>query len=50
MTAQRTGRRNDPEDVRLEVVEHAGGVTICAVYPSKDAARPNECRPGARAG
>ena len=46
VTAQRTGRRSDPGDVRLEVVEHAGGVTICAVYPSRDAARPNECRPG----
>ena len=46
VTAQRTGRRSDPGEVRLEVVEHAGGVTICAVYPSRDAARPNECRPG----
>jgi hypothetical protein len=44
--AERTGRRNNPEDVRIEVVEHAGGVTICAVYPSKDPSRPNECRPG----
>ena len=46
VTAQRTGRRDDPGSVRIEVVEHAGGVTICAIYPSKDAARPNECRPG----
>jgi len=46
VTAQRSGRRDDPESVRLEVVEHAGGVTICAVYPSRDAGRPNECRPG----
>jgi Toastrack DUF4097 len=46
VTAERTGRRSNPDDVRLEVVEHAGGVTICAVYPSKDAGRPNECRPG----
>ena len=46
VTAQRSGRRADPESVRLEVVEHAGGVTICAVYPSRDASRPNECRPG----
>jgi DUF4097 and DUF4098 domain-containing protein YvlB len=28
----------------VEVVEHAGGVTICAVYPSGGA--PNECKPG----
>ena len=26
------------------MVEHAGGVTICAVYPSR--ATPNECAPG----
>jgi hypothetical protein len=47
VTAERAARRSDPEEVRIEVVEHAGGVTICAVYPSKDSARPNECRPGA---
>jgi hypothetical protein len=46
VTAERKARRNNPEEVRLEVVEHAGGVTICAVYPSKDAVQPNECRPG----
>jgi hypothetical protein len=31
--------------VRIDVVPHAGGVTICAVYPSRDG-RPNECLPG----
>jgi DUF4097 and DUF4098 domain-containing protein YvlB len=46
VTADRRGRRSNPDDVHLEVVPHAGGVTICAVYPSKDASRPNECRPG----
>ena len=30
----------------IEVVPHEGGVTICAVYPSRRASRPNECRPG----
>jgi hypothetical protein len=47
VTAERAARRSDPGDVRIEVVEHADGVTICAVYPSREAARPNECRPGA---
>nr|AIA11718.1 protein of unknown function (DUF4098) [uncultured bacterium] len=46
VTAERRARRNNPEEVRLEVVEYGDGVTICAVYPSKDATRPNECRPG----
>ena len=43
--AVRRGRRNNPEDVQIEVVQHGEGVTICAVYPSTDG-RPNECKPG----
>lgn len=46
LVAIRTGRRNDPEAVKIEVVPHAGGVTVCAVYPSRDESRPNECKPG----
>jgi len=46
VTAERKSRRNDPEDVKIEVVQHGDGVTICAVYPSTDAGRPNECKPG----
>lgn len=44
VTAYKTGRRNDPSEVRIEVVPHAGGVTVCAVYP--DAEGRNECQPG----
>jgi len=44
VTAVKKGRKSDPTDVKVEVVEHAGGVTICAVYPSSGA--PNECAPG----
>jgi hypothetical protein len=32
--------------VRIQVLEHAGGVTICAVYPNSGGKSPNECRPG----
>jgi hypothetical protein len=46
LVATRTGRRSDPESVKIEVVPHPGGVTVCAVYPSQDDSRPNECRPG----
>jgi len=46
LTAERHGRRNNPSDVRIELVPHAGGLTICAVYPSPDANKPNECKPG----
>jgi len=46
VTATKKGKKSDPDDVKIEVVEHAGGVTICAVYPSKKSDRPNECKPG----
>jgi hypothetical protein len=45
VTARKTARRSNTSEVVLEVVEHAGGVTICAVYPSRGS-RPNECQPG----
>ena len=44
VTAVKKGRKSDPAEVKIEVVEHAAGVTVCAVYPSTGA--PNECRPG----
>ena len=45
--AERSGRRSDPEGVRIEVVEHEDGVTICAVYPNPRGARhDNECEQG----
>lgn len=44
--ARLRGKRDDPSTVKMEVVEHADGVTICAVYPSRDRDEPNECRPG----
>ena len=46
MTATRSARRSNPADVRFEVVPHAGGVTICAVYPTASDQPPNECKPG----
>jgi hypothetical protein len=46
VTATRTARRSNPADVRIEVVPHAGGVTICAVYPTVPGREPNRCEPG----
>src|SRR3954463_6061062 len=46
VVAVKTARRDDPENVKIEVVPHAGGVTICAVYPSRERSGPNECVPG----
>jgi DUF4097 and DUF4098 domain-containing protein YvlB len=45
VTATRSSRRQDPESVKIEVVEHAGGVTISAVYPSRRGRR-NTCQAG----
>ncbi len=46
VVAARRGRRNDPDSVRIEVVPHADGITICAVYPDTDGEH-NTCEPGA---
>ncbi len=45
VVAIKKGRRSAPADVRIEVLEHAAGVTICAVYPPKGG-RANKCAPG----
>jgi len=47
VTAVKTaGRRGDPAEVRVEMVSHAGGVTVCVVYPSPEGRAANECRAG----
>lgn len=45
VTALKTAEKSDVREVRIVVVPHAQGVTICAVYPDVDG-EPNECRPG----
>lgn len=45
VTAVKKGRDDDPSTVRIDVVEHSGGVTICAVYPDVNG-KKNECKPG----
>ena len=46
VVATKSARRSNPESVRIEVVRHAEGVTVCAVYPSSNADKPNSCGPG----
>lgn len=46
VSATRTARRSNPAEVRIEVVPHGGGVTICAVYPNDPDREPNRCAPG----
>ncbi|MEO8026434.1 MAG: DUF4097 family beta strand repeat-containing protein [Bryobacteraceae bacterium] len=46
VSARRVGRKQDPNDVKIQVLEHGDGVTICAVYPDAKDGQPNECKPG----
>jgi hypothetical protein len=39
-------RRSDPAGVEVKVIEHAGGVTVCALYPTPEGSEPNECVAG----
>jgi hypothetical protein len=43
--AHKKSSRSNPDQVSIKVVEHAGGITICALYPSDDADKPNTCEP-----
>lgn len=45
LVAVKTARKSDVRSVRIVVVPHAEGVTICSVYPDVDG-EPNECRAG----
>lgn len=44
--ATKRGNSDDPSSVRIDVVQHQGGVTICAVYPDVPGQPANECLPG----
>lgn len=46
VVAVKKGKDDDPADVTIEVVEHDGGVTICAIYPRAAGKKPFECAPG----
>ena len=45
VVATKKGRRYDASSVKIEAVEHAGGVTICAIYDDDD-----DCDEGGRSG
>ena len=46
VVADKRWKRSDPDDVKIEVIEHEDGITICALYPTPSGERPNECAPG----
>lgn len=48
VSAVKLGQQSNPAEVDIEIVTHAGGVTICAVYPDTPGEPPNECAPGAQ--
>jgi DUF4097 and DUF4098 domain-containing protein YvlB len=54
VVAVKRARRSDPASVDIQVLQHDGNVTICAVYPTpagswrgwyRDRRQPNECAP-----
>jgi len=45
VTAQLRGNGDDVSTVDVQVVEHEGGVTICAIYPDVPGEQPNSCEP-----
>jgi hypothetical protein len=46
VVAVKSARRSNPDEVRIEVVRHGDGVTICAVYPNAGGREPNTCESG----
>lgn len=47
VSAIKHANRSDPASVKIQVVPHGDGVTICAVYPTpKKQQQANECVPG----
>src|ERR1700687_1358852 len=44
VVAHKHARRSDPAEVRIDIVEHDGSVTVCAMYPT--ALRPSSGRRG----
>ncbi len=44
--ATRSGRKSDPASVTIEVVQHAEGGTLCAVYPDDPRAGAKRMPPG----
>ena len=47
VSARKTARRSDPDEIEIKVVSFEDGVAICAVYPTPRRARhDNSCEPG----
>src|SRR6185295_11897839 len=46
VVALKTASRSDVNSVKMKVVQHAGGVTICALYPNEYGEYSNDCGTG----
>ena len=46
VVASKQSRRSNTQDVQIKVLQHEGGVTICAVYPTPEGRPTNECTAG----
>ena len=46
VVAEARGRKSEASTVRIERIDHADGITFCAVYPTPEGERVNECAPG----
>jgi hypothetical protein len=44
--AHKSAHQSNPAEVRIEAVKHAGGITICPIYPVAAGEAPNQCIPG----
>jgi hypothetical protein len=44
--ARKSANKSNPELVQIAVVPHAGGILVCAVYPTPPGREPNTCTPG----
>src|SRR6185503_16677142 len=43
VVAIKRSRRTDVDSVHIKVEQHAGGVTVCALYPNEDGEYPEGC-------
>ena len=44
--AWKHARRSDPSEVKIELIPHSGGITVCSLYPTPFGSSPNNCEPG----
>ncbi len=43
VVATKRSRKTDVNLVQIKITQHAGGVTICALYPNEDGLYPSDC-------